>query len=110
MLEHKEGSHMTTKTRLLNEIHLPEDVDIHAKCFHCGAPFNAMWQGSECILYVCTPCAVDVLPRVIADAVVDTHKNHATDALACGERVDAYYRRTLIKHGVEVPSSTMKVE
>jgi len=101
---------MTTKTCLKNEKQVPPEVSLHAKCFHCGAPFNAMWQGSEGILYVCTPCAVDVLPRLIADAVVDVHKSHAAASIMSGNRVDAYYRRTLIKHGVDIQPSMIEID
>lgn len=46
---------------------------IKGKCDLCGEPAsNAYWEGSGITLEVCEGCAVNILPRIIADAVTLT--------------------------------------
>jgi len=46
------------------------------RCFHCGNPASAFWDGPGGRVRVCLHCAVQVLPALSADAVVA--------ALGCG--------------------------
>lgn len=39
-------------------------------CSFCGSRSSAFWQGNSCI-YCCTRCAVNILPALIADALVE---------------------------------------
>ncbi len=41
-------------------------------CFNCGHPAAALWRGHTPVA-VCRPCALDTLPRLLADALVGTH-------------------------------------
>lgn len=101
---------MTTRTNMLTWEQLPPDVNPNSTCQLCGKPFNAHWAGAEkpgksnefFNLYFCTECAVEVLPRVIADAVVDTHGTDANAALKCEELMCEFFRRTLRKHGLGI--------
>ncbi len=45
------------------------DMFPDAKCDICGHNATAMWSGKESI-FICRRCAVDVLPRLIADAIL----------------------------------------
>jgi hypothetical protein len=53
-----------------------EEQDLYpdSKCSICGAEPSAMWGGQEPI-FVCRNCALDVLPRLIADALIDDYRN-----------------------------------
>lgn len=44
-------------------------------CFGCGEPSSAIWSGSGCSVGVCSTCAMDVLPAMIADAVDLEHES-----------------------------------
>lgn len=46
-----------------------------AKCSICGGEPNAMWGGREPI-FVCRTCALEILPRLIADAIIDDYRNY----------------------------------
>lgn len=48
-----------------------EIIDMYpdAKCNICGHEAAAMWNGEKDI-FICPHCAVDVLPRLIADAIL----------------------------------------
>ena len=42
----------------------------HGKCFACGErKADAYWHGFEIEMSICRACAIDVLPKLIADAV-----------------------------------------
>lgn len=47
--------------------HVPDD-----KCMMCGSPGDAAWYTSPPVV-VCFRCAVDILPRLIADAMAGFH-------------------------------------
>ena len=98
---------MTTAKSVKLSSPMPPDVDPDAKCLFCGEPFNAMWHGSEGVLYICTACAVEVLPRVIADAVVDKGSRGIAGAETAWKTSEHYFRRTMIKHGVQVAHSAL---
>jgi hypothetical protein len=51
-----------------------EDVQ---RCCLCGEPPSAYWRG-EVVIAVCSRCAVEVLPKLIADAIVGPHCGHKT--------------------------------
>jgi hypothetical protein len=59
------------------------------KCFLCGGPPTAYWFGSERVVAVCPACATDVLPRLLADAIVGPVCGHKTvvGRLRLAERV-----------------------
>jgi hypothetical protein len=44
------------------------DLYPDAKCSICGSHPTAMWRGVSDV-FICPGCAVDVLPRLIADAL-----------------------------------------
>lgn len=44
------------------------DVYADAKCSLCGKRADAMW-GGDTNVFVCSTCAVDTLPQLIADAI-----------------------------------------
>jgi hypothetical protein len=55
--------------------HITNDEDVQGRlpdgendCCVCGRPANAVWTAGPSIL-ICCVCAVDVLPKLIADAV-----------------------------------------
>lgn len=46
------------------------DANERMPCFHCGKrESRAMWSGWQEHLYVCEFCALDILPRLLADAL-----------------------------------------
>src|ERR1700681_4868550 len=46
----------------------PEMTPVHGRCAICGdADWRATWRGHQEVL-ICWRCAVEVLPRLIADA------------------------------------------
>lgn len=47
-------------------------------CFNCGNRASAVWQGSEGSVEVCGLCATEVLPKLIADAVIVTPTERGT--------------------------------
>lgn len=46
----------------------PDQIE-PGKCFCCGEKAAAMWHGLEGQVDVCASCAIEVLPKLIADAV-----------------------------------------
>lgn len=83
------------------------EVNLGATCLICGAPFNAMWIGLPGEFhYFCTTCAVEVFPQVIADAVVD----QGADPEAAWKTSEHFYRKALIKQGVQVASSELPLK
>ncbi|EIO4097950.1 hypothetical protein HYO33_23565 [Vibrio parahaemolyticus] len=48
----------------------------HDKCSFCGERKpNGIWMGNDSV-FCCKPCAIEVLPQLLADAVLDgTHIN-----------------------------------
>ncbi len=43
--------------------------DKNTRCFYCGETANATWHGCGENVNVCRQCAIDHLPRLIADAI-----------------------------------------
>lgn len=62
------------------------EIDLYpkSKCSICGHPAIAMWNGINEV-FVCRDCAINILPRLMADAIMqcqpridtilDLHKN-----------------------------------
>lgn len=52
-----------------------EEIDLYpdAKCSICGNKPVAMWRGAEEI-FVCHNCAIKILPRLVADAIIDDYR------------------------------------
>ena len=64
-----------------------DDMYAGKRCRLCGNDHPAaMWRG-EMDIFVCTTCAIDVLPRLIADAVVSDHADF-TSVLEDKNRID----------------------
>jgi ribosomal protein L37AE/L43A len=58
----------------------------NAKCSICDKPASAMWRGSI-DLFICPKCATNILPRLIADAIVQpqTKMNQISNSLKDAE-------------------------
>lgn len=58
----------------------------NAKCSICNKPASAMWRGSI-DLFICPECATNILPRLIADAIVQpqTKMNQISNSLKDAE-------------------------
>jgi hypothetical protein len=44
-------------------------IEERRQCFACGAPATALWSGEVGDAVVCRPCALTILPALIADAI-----------------------------------------
>jgi len=54
---------------------LDSDQQANASCSICGKwPATGYWHGTQGYLYVCSHCALNVLPALIADAIIDNGK------------------------------------
>lgn len=64
------------------------------KCFSCGKSPDAVWHGSAANVFVCSACAVFVLPALIADAVsIPKSKNGFNSAqLSIGEVTSTFWK------------------
>jgi hypothetical protein len=49
-------------------------------CFHCGKIAQAYWAGNTSQVYVCHVCAVNILPKLIADSL-DAYTIEHTDRI-----------------------------
>jgi hypothetical protein len=81
-------------TEAENEDGTYSTVDIHkdAKCSICGSEYpSAMWSGCEDI-FVCTQCAKNILPRLIADAFMAGHVNYDVFLRYVNEAKTAFYQ------------------
>jgi hypothetical protein len=57
-----------------------------ATCCICGQKATAMWQGASEV-FVCPKCAVGILPKLIADAIISDRTNY-TRVLEVKNRMD----------------------
>ena len=58
---------------------LAEDFDIPGKCSFCGSDSpQSFWRGGENVR-TCRGCAVDILPKLLADSIVLDRKSPALE-------------------------------
>lgn len=61
---------------ILGKVQFSEGDD---KCAFCDRKPTAYWHGINANISVCESCAVDILPRLIADAInIEAHDVHAS--------------------------------
>lgn len=60
------------------------DFELSRKCSFCESPSTAYWTMANTV-EVCSACALDILPALIADAAVG-HMKHADRAREAAER------------------------
>ena len=48
-----------------------QDLKSGGLCFNCGELANGEWVGQRLAIGVCKSCAIEILPRLIAYAVVE---------------------------------------
>jgi len=63
-------------------------------CSVCGAPADAAWHGNH-VIAVCSTCAIETLPSLIADAIYLPKHKAADAAKRSLERVDSRFWRAL---------------
>ena len=64
-------------------------------CFFCGKTADAYWQGAWDKIAVCTRCAVETMPHLIADSGVGNNVRHETpnDAKQAVRQIEKNYYR-----------------
>ena len=83
----------------------PKNDDTHeffppGKCFRCGEKATAMWH-SLSIVEVCHSCAVEVLPKLIADATFHASSNYSGSRIL--ERVRSeFWKAVASNYSVEM--------
>jgi hypothetical protein len=61
-------------------------------CSICGKMSSAVWSG-ETTIFVCSECAVNILPALIADAVSTSHMKDIGGLSSTLARIEAVYWR-----------------
>lgn len=57
-------------------------------CTLCGERSTAFWVGDVATIGVCEPCALDKLPRLIADALTSDHRDRF---IAAARRIETAF-------------------
>jgi ribosomal protein L37AE/L43A len=68
----------------------------NAKCSVCNKPASAMWRGAT-DLFICQECAVNILPRLMADAIVQPHTKMHQITDMCKTAEVAFWQAVAVK-------------
>lgn len=52
---------------------IAKQFGIPSVCSFCGGEAQSYWQGIECVR-TCSKCAIEVLPKLMADAIVQDNR------------------------------------
>lgn len=74
----------------------PLGIQRSATCLCCGAPWTGAWMGVK-PLTVCGRCAVEVLPKVIADATAHSQRTRVIADRTWADASAAYWRAIAIR-------------
>lgn len=80
-----------------------------AKCTFCaGENTVAMWMGCEGKVFTCYDCAVTILPRLLADALVGRHrgKQSLREVNECAKATHGEFWRALYLATIQGPGET----
>ena len=58
-------------------------------CSICGQPAASAWHGENATIAVCSVCAIDALPKLIADALYLAHTQPADRARSMVRQVES---------------------
>jgi hypothetical protein len=75
---------------------LGRDVDYGGACALCGCDWAARWIGMT-ELRVCRRCALEILPRLAADAIWQTHLTRSEAERALEHMAAEFWRALFIR-------------